>query len=218
MRECVSKVIPSQWGFCFDGNQSEFCGRIESLLGRSSFDYLEIGLGHGVTLRSVSEFVEQFDTDWRLVGVDVVGYRGNAINPQEMGRHFGGVYQPQELDRQQARSIAVCLTGSEFFLSNCPRRFDFVFIDGCHGAPCVKRDFLLSEPLVNEGGIVCFHDTDTNCQDIHHQPHCGTGIRARQAVQELGLLDDKRHGWRKVAETGGNIGRGVHGCLFVQKV
>lgn len=38
------------------------------------------------------------------------------------------------------------------------RKFDFVFIDGDHSYEGVKQDFEMYSPLVNDGGIITFHD------------------------------------------------------------
>lgn len=94
---------------------------------------------------------------------------------------------------------------------------DYVFIDGCHGAPCVTRDFLEAEKIVRPGGIICFHDTSENCQGNHLQPHCGTGIDARAAVSDLGLLDGTNAAWEYLEETPGSVMNGTHGCLWVRK-
>lgn len=48
------------------------------------------------------------------------------------------------------------------------RKFDFAFIDGDHSYEGVKRDFEMYSPLVNEGGIVAFHDTIQN--GSRHEP------------------------------------------------
>ncbi len=41
---------------------------------------------------------------------------------------------------------------------HCPR-IDFAFIDGCHSYEGISNDFSCIYPLLNEYGIVCFHDT-----------------------------------------------------------
>lgn len=217
--------IPSNWGFCFAGNEAAFCRALQvahethETHKNGFFDYLEIGLGHGACLRAVSEFLEQFDgLDWRLVGVDLPLWTGNGNLPESLGRYYCGPASVEDAKLRPARTISLCLTGAQEFLRRTTQSFDFVFIDACHGKACVMADFYGAEPLVKPGGVVCFHDTSPGCQGMHYQPHCGTGIDARAAVEELGLLDDSRKGWEKLFETAGDQQKGGHGSLFVRKV
>ena len=204
-----ARKIPPRWGFCFqDGrNEGAFCEAIDAALATQPtgkpFVYVEIGVGHGGALKAVSEYLSQIPgLEYELHGCDVPNYSGHAID-------FSVVPENR---------ITLHLCGAENFWQQFGKTPDFVFIDACHGKACVMRDFMGAEWLTRMGGVVCFHDTDPNCQGAHLQPHCGTGIDARAAVEKLGLLHETRHGWRKLNETPGDIGRGVHGCLFVQRV
>lgn len=160
------------------------------------FRYVEIGIGFGGALESVQEFFRQIRVRLEMHAVDLPGYAGEALRLKNIHWHF---------------------VGASEFLRTFKDPVDFCFIDGCHGKPCVTADFLGIEPLIRPGGIVCFHDTSPECQDRHFQPHCQTGIDARAAVRELGLLDDRRPGWLKFNETSGDQSKGGHGCLFVKK-
>lgn len=195
--------IPQYWGFCMAGNEEAFCRMLElakpeklkaTPFMADPFFYYEIGIGHGDTLLAVNEYLA--DVPRFMVGVDVPAWLPKKEMPG---------------------TINLMTIGSEKFLSakDTPKA-DFIFIDGCHGAPCVKRDFLLAEQKIKPGGIIAFHDTDPNCQGRHFQDHCGTGIDVRQALQDLGLMDDTRPGWRKVEETMGDVYRAGHGMVFVQ--
>jgi len=203
--------VPSAWGLCFAGNEEHYCAAIDAAMDASHgfmgiFIYLEIGLGYGDTMRAAQDYMLQSGRPFRCFGVDIVTCNGQAALAENY----------------PAKDTIICLDGAKTFLERAangpnPRVADFVFIDGCHGAECVSSDFLGVEKIVHPGSIVVFHDTDHGCQDIHLQPHCGTGIRAREAVEKLGLLDDSRPGWKKLEETSGNKDRGGHGCLFVQR-
>lgn len=46
-------------------------------------------------------------------------------------------------------------------LPRLDRKFDLVFIDGSHDYESVVADINLSEPLLNPGGMIAFHDYDT---------------------------------------------------------
>lgn len=199
--------VPNNWGLCFDGNGGAFCEALDVSLETCAgqFRYVEIGIGYGGGLRAVDEYLSQAGVDYMLHGVDIPACNAQAA--------FADSYPNPE-------RVRISLCGAQNFLTakaDAKEKFDFVFIDGCHGADCVRKDFLGAEKIVRVGGVVAFHDTDQGCQDLHFQPHCGTGIRAREAVSELGLLDDSRTGWVKIGETTGDKNKGGHGCLFVRR-
>lgn len=202
--------IPPRWGFCLgDAEKAMFCEMLDraatGLAQDESLIYYEIGIGNADTMIAVHQWLSQRGVPHKIVGVDLPNYTGSATN-----------YNFNEQGSASFGEISLALVGSEPFLSNVSQKAHFIFIDACHGAPCATRDFLLAEKKIRPGGIICFHDTDPNCQGHHHQDHCGTGIDVRRAVEELGLLDDSRKGWKKVGETSGKFPE-YHGCLFVQK-
>lgn len=210
---------PTKWGFCFAGNEAAFCDAIRETICGPVWSYLEIGVGNGDCLRAVADFVTGLGlAEWRVHGVDLGGLRGPAIEPATYYPHEFRCRRRQDAPHAPSCSISLYLTSAAVFLHGSPMRFDYAFIDGCHGAPCVTADFLGVEPLIRGGGIVCFHDTSPNCQGRHPQPHCGTGIAARAAVEKLGLLDNTRPGWVVHHETQGDESKGGHGSLWVKKL
>lgn len=194
------------------GNEQAFCDALDAAAARlqqgEKFIYYEIGIGNGDTMEAVHSWLTQKNVPHVIIGVDVPDYSGLA---SQKG-------WPDEYPSASFGEVSVSKVGSEVFLSNVSQLANFVFIDACHGAPCVTRDFLLAEKKMKPGGVICFHDTDQQCQGQHFQPHCGTGIDARRAVQELGLLDDTRNGWKKIAETWGDKQKAGHGALFIQHI
>lgn len=89
---------------------------------------------------------------------------------------------------------------------------DFTFIDGCHGAPCVTRDFLAIEPTVKPGALVVFHDACLDSQHTDMQDHCHERINVRQALINLGLMPGGgRAGWAFVEEIASDRARGGQG-------
>lgn len=193
------------------GNEHTFCDAldtaIKALKPGETFIYYEIGIGNADTMLAVHSWLTQRQVQHEIIGVDLPNYQGGATN-----------YNFNEQPSASFGNISLALTGSEAFLTNVSQKANFIFIDACHGAPCVTRDFLLSEKKIKKGGVICFHDTDPNCQGIHFQDHCGTGIDARRAVEELGLLNDTRPGWVKIGETHGDKSKGGHGALWVQQI
>jgi hypothetical protein len=200
--------VPSNWGLCFAGNQTAFCNALDLAIKAtgSPFEYVEIGIGYGQTINAVCEYLVQHGIEFNCTGVDLDSFAGNASIVSNYAF---------------PNRVTLSLVGAARHLTGMKadgKTTNFVFIDGCHGAQCVMDDFMAAERVIKPGGVIAFHDTDPGCQDIHFQPHCKTGIRAREGVEKLGLLDDSRPGWRKIDETSGLKDQGGHGCLFVQRV
>ena len=164
------------------GNEQTFCDALEvASQDVDHFRYLEIGLGNCGTLRAVAVFLDQLGLSWEAHGVDLPGFQGKVFNTK----------------------VTIHPVGSEAFLELDHKSWHFAFIDACHGKACAMREFLAIEPWIEPGGVVCFHDTDPHCQGRHMQPHCGTGIDVRAAVEELGLLGGDRQGWEILSQTPG---------------
>ena len=185
------------FGFYLEGSEQTFANMLYLANQPGAYVYHEVGIGQGTTLKAVDAILSQFAERHTITGCDVSSYRGDALN----------ITSPD---------ISLALVGSEEFLRTAPPA-NFIFIDACHGAPCVTREFLQAEQIIKPGGVICFHDTDDACQGKHQPQHCGTGIDVRRALYELGLLTSSRPGWRKVAETHGDQSIPAHGCVFVQR-
>lgn len=211
--------MPSRWGFCFAGNEGAFTEAILGAIHGNSLDYVEIGLGLGHTLAAVRDICVQMpELKWRLFGVDLETYTGDAINRTLMPPEYAGTAEPEEASEQLPCTIATYLCGSTRFMRRCGLRPHFIFIDGCHGFACVRSDFLCAEQIIARSGVVCCHDTDTNCQGQHIQPHCQTGIDVRRALFDLGVMRNARPGWDLICETHGNPSKEGHGCAFFERL
>lgn len=73
-------------------------------------------------------------------------------------------------------------------------KINFLFIDGDHTYEGVKRDFELYSPLVENGGIVAFHDIAAHPEDVG----CSVDvfwheIKGKYRYNEF--IDDKNQGW-----------------------
>jgi predicted O-methyltransferase YrrM len=116
---------------------------------------LEIGTGNGGTLFLFSRIAS---TDAVLLSIDLPGgpfgggypkcktllYESFALHNQKIYLLRADSHEKITLD-----AIKRILKG---------RRLDFLFIDGDHTYEGVKRDFEMYSPLVDEGGIIAFHD------------------------------------------------------------
>ena len=58
---------------------------------------------------------------------------------------------------------------------------DFLFIDGDHSYPGVKKDFILYRPLVNHGGLIALHD-------IANQPGCDGVSYLWKEIRQCGFI------------------------------
>lgn len=94
-----------------------------------------------------------------------------------------------------------------------------VFIDANHSKMAVIEDFLAVESKVANGGYVMFHDAGVLEQGSDPQPN-GKGIDVRAALQDLGLLDNKREGWKFVREIEGSRKNGGWGnnIVVIEKI
>jgi hypothetical protein len=195
-----------------------------------SFNYLEIGIAEGTTLASVAKWLKKQEIMWDVIGVDLV--EGPFFNPIEFMR------KNRDLDieilfdggggnikaREHSGLVTVVLGKSEapkMLIRN--EAINFCLIDGCHGAPCVMRDFLMVEPWIARGGIVAFHDAMPEDQGIHFQTHCHQPINVREALYRLKLLwtgTGTRHGWRFLRDVPGdkNFDPPGNGFAFFQKL
>ena len=198
--------MPANWGFCFDGNAGAFCSALDLAIDSvpdRPFAYCEIGLGHGDGMRAAQEYLAQSGTNLGFIGVDIATCDQAARMPSS--------YPFPDLTQ-------IHLCGASKFFEDAGMDLGFVFIDGCHGSPCVKSDFLGAEKIVVPGGVVVFHDSDPGCQGLHFQPHCEMGIEVRRELLHLGLVDGSRAGWNLIAETTGDKSKGGHGMSIFQRI
>lgn len=198
---------PEHWGLCMAGNEQLFTDTlIRAAYGTAPserFNYHEIGFGGGWTMRAAGEVLAQLPRPFQLVGYDLPdGWSMDRTTAEALLQPTGWKYQ---LILESGRHV---LTRAKTRLN-----IDVAFIDGCHGAPCVVADFMAVAAHVAPGGCVIFNDASPRCQGHHMQPHCGTGIDVRAALNQLGLLEDWLPGWRLVAETID----ADHGIAVIQK-
>lgn len=82
--------------------------------------------------------------------------------------------------------------------------FHFIFLDANHNLFFTTADFLLYRNKVAIGGYFAFHDTSphikpfTDYQGIGDKGLAHNYISCREAIKNLGLLDNKFHGWSLV--------------------
>lgn len=162
--------------------------------------YLEIGVAEGVTLTGIALALRQSGKNWRAVGVELPnGYSFNRGRTEEVARRRNvplEFFTPVTKVHPEWKTVSVYLENSQSFLTeHWNELIHFALIDGCHGRPCVKADFIAIEAFMVPGGVVMFHDFSEEQQGFP-QPHCSGGVHVLDACRELGLLSDKRAGWK----------------------
>jgi predicted O-methyltransferase YrrM len=187
-----------KFGICMEGNEETFERLLERRIlerGENPFTYLELGIGAGETLAPVARKIQDFRRDswpaWRVIGVDIPN--GWSLNLPAVEQNLGELRSKAEIHLKPSQQFLI-----EDTIQN---GLDFVFIDGCHGRWCAQADFILLHRHLNPGCVVVFHDASPQCQGMHLQPHCNTGIAVREALQTLGLLENKLPGWNFLCET-----------------
>lgn len=198
-----------RYGICMEGNEEAFqrallrglevaqqrptpCGCSPECDSTWPYRMIEIGTASGQTTRGMADYVASYDRNHRIVTFDIPG--GWSLDPHAV----------ELLAKAYPQIEAVVRPGGGRAALDDPSwrgPIHFAFIDGCHGAPCAREDFLAVERHTVPGSVVVFHDTSKSCQGIHLQPHCQTGIDVRRALTDLGLLTNTYPGWQLVEET-----------------
>lgn len=231
-----------QLGYNTAGTEQVFEQMLNNAIKKADgpFTYLEIGVAEGTTLGSVARFLSEHRTNWNAIGVDILD--GPFFNAQRFLREnskmnteilFNGDRQVQLVPQNMTNIISIVLMGDGDTLDGLlipTESLHFVLIDGCHGAPCVERDFLAIENLVAPGGIVAFHDAMPEDQGRDWQEHCQQMISVRQALNNLamplpnsvGFLADwkPRPGWEFAGEVHGDksVNPPGNGFAFFRKL
>ena len=191
-------------GFGMNGMEDRIVAQAQTMANRfKEVTYVEIGVGHGITLSAVAQTLKDSGTKWRAIGVELPnGYSFSEDQTRQWAQKRGvpiSFTTPNgTIVRPKWNEVSVYFKDSQSFLTefwNEP--IMFALIDGCHGKPCVIVDFLGVEAFTVKGGVVMFHDFSAE-QLGQSQPHCPSGVDVRGACAELGLLNQKRAGWRFV--------------------
>lgn len=124
---------------------------------------LEIGSLYGGTLWHWLRYAPQA----LVVSVDQIVGEGDPRQPHVLAaRGFwqSWVTPPGELVTIEGDSTANDVVNQVHEWGQGPLgEYDFVFVDGDHSYPAVRRDFLNYWPMVRAGGLLAFHDI--SCPD-----------------------------------------------------
>jgi hypothetical protein len=169
-----------------------------SKFGRGPLKVLEIGVHNGGTSRGMKAFIESKGRTIEYWGID----RDTQTKPPFEGATL-----------VIGDSLSVC--------EEIPAGLHLIFIDGCHCLFHAKNDFLLFGELLQQGGLVAFHDTTPNAvyQDYQghghpEDPH--SYISVRKAIKDLGLFEGRRPDWELVLDRPGT--EKIGGITVFQKL
>jgi hypothetical protein len=188
-------------GFGMTGMEERICQVVRDLAGRfDEITYMEIGVGEGTTLTGIARELRMTKKKWRAIGLELPnGYSFDRLRTMEIAARRSlplTFVHPETIVYPAWERVIVYFKDSQSFLTehwNAP--IHLALIDGCHGKPCVTADFIALEAFMADQGIVMFHDFSED-QSGHPQPHCAGGCDVRGACRDLGLLSDRRAGWR----------------------
>lgn len=164
---------------------------------------LEIGVHHGLTSRGIRDF---FKSKARI------NFHSALDNQQDfkMDTPF------PECDFIVGDSLQV----AEMIRD---RSQHFIFIDANHSFRYVISDFIMYKEKVVAGGYMAFHDVSphiapfTDYQQVGAKENPYNYISCYEAVQKLGLLDNRFLGWSKVVFNYDET-KPTGGILLVKKI
>ncbi len=169
--------------------------------------FLEIGVEGGGTARGVYDFCKTKDLPLEYLGID--NQRDRPVKPPFPGAE-------------------VLIGDSSDLWWRIDRSFTFIFIDGCHCINHVMLDFIHYWPMLEEGGVLAFHDYHPGEEPKHEPVTASRGLQCKHlskdspynaisvwsGVRKLGVL--QRPDMQVVGQSGPSDWGG--GILAIRKV
>jgi len=144
---------------------------------------LEIRTANGGTLFLFSRVVSE---DATIISVDLPGGRFGSGYPDwkvPLYKAFALPTQDIHLIRANSHDPETLETIKEILNG---RKVDFLFIDGDHSYEGVKADFKMYSPLVNNGGLIAFHDIVPGPEEnVGGVPRFWEGIKKKYKYREI---------------------------------
>jgi len=209
--------MSDQWGLSMAGCDTAIIAALYATLDATEglVRYVEIGVAAGATFAQVCRRLAASGRPWQAIGLELPeGVEGFLLPGPWCLDEAAFKEATAPFGDQAALHRAI----SQEWLARSDEPVTLALIDGCHEQACIVADFLALEPRIVPGGVVIFHDTAEWSQDIDPQPHRGEPIRARAALDELGLLPGTRPGWQFLAEAPGWKAAGGRGCMAFQRI
>ena len=151
---------------------------------KNNLSLLEIGVCHGDTSRSIRDYLNNANVNFKYYGVD----------------------SGKECRESPFPECHMLWGQSEEIYHQCPDDLHWIFIDGCHCNNHVLLDFCNYSCKVVLGGFVVFHDVNPKNQfKLDYQGHGPKhyhefGTAAVTALKKLGLSQGYRTDWTLVEQ------------------
>jgi predicted O-methyltransferase YrrM len=179
-----SRVFPLPWISISPSQVKEEIAELVRILARRQPRIiLEVGTARGGTLFL---FAKISSPDAVIIGIDLPGGRFGGGYPEwrvSLYESFAMQNQKISLIREDSHDLCT-LKMVEKILGN--RKLDFLFIDGDHTYDGVKSDFQMYGSLVDEGGVIAFHDiVPGSCDVVGGVPRFWNEIKHRFEFIEL---------------------------------
>lgn len=152
---------------------------------------LEIGVNRGKTTNNLARVAKSLGC--RFIGVDVTEVPSTICDAQGPGECLPSNQIGCDISEENRAFVEIKLINPNDpnslsnFLASLGLKFDFIFIDGDHSYPGVKKDYESVLPYVSENGVMVFHDA---WWDVHPYPVKGPMM----LLEELGgYIINKTH-------------------------
>jgi predicted O-methyltransferase YrrM len=118
---------------------------------------LEVGTHIGASTLHIARALKRLNQSGRITSVDIIN-----VNDPEKGawKQLGLAKSPRDVARQLE-----CLDYIDFYTGAClnlmrttSQRYDFIFLDGEHGARAVYQEVGAALSLLNPDGVILLHD------------------------------------------------------------
>jgi len=201
-----------EWGICMQGNEAVISTAIIKVIEKHPrnypFHYVEIGVAEGKTFSAICELLNSKPIDWSAAAIELPN--GWSFNGDEFLKNT------KEWDER----IVLSLNGSPAALDQfADKSVHVILIDGSHSKESVIADFLASDRILAPGGIIIFHDTDSESQGLDVFSGQPEGIQVRIALQELGLLyHEINENYKLITDFPGDKSQGGRGVVIINKL
>lgn len=187
---------------------------IEHIKNKEDYLFLEIGAATMVSHRAIRDIIsENIKTNnWLVISLDILG--SDDVNFNKINQIFtdkeliinkeqGDDDTLSKLHTEKYHSLLVLrelATVRDWIKNIDDVSLNLCLIDGNHMKEQVILDFLAVENKIKSGGLLMFHDSGVSETGTDYQGKDSSGndcyIDVRGALEELGLLNDSRAGWK----------------------
>lgn len=150
---------------------------------------LEIGTSYGGVLFLLAKIASE---DAVIISVDLPAKRGGYPGwRKKIYQLFVSKNQKLHLLKEDSHKQSALLKVKDILAG---RKVDFLFIDGDHTYDGVKSDFIMYKGLMNDGGIIVFHDI------ARHPADSGCEVEkfwneVKGNFRHLEIVEDEKQGW-----------------------